>query len=126
MRRRTNRRPVTPEGAVLASVLELLTIYRIWHERRNTRVLDVVGAGGKTRPMTFGTPGTGDIFCTPFYASSIHPLCLWIEVKSEGGRQSTTQKEFQAGVEAAGHHYLLARSIDDVQKWFKDWEVQRQ
>ncbi len=41
---------------------------------------------------------------------------IFIEVKSKLGRQSDEQKQFQMLIEKAGIEYLLARSINDVQK----------
>jgi hypothetical protein len=40
---------------------------------------------------------------------------MWIEVKSATGKQSELQKSFQAQVEAEGHRYIVARSIEDVE-----------
>lgn len=41
---------------------------------------------------------------------------LWLEVKSEIGRQSPSQKEMQLLLEKNGEEYNLVRSIEDVQK----------
>jgi hypothetical protein len=41
---------------------------------------------------------------------------LEIEVKSPTGRQSPEQKAFQAMIEAFGGKYILARSIEDVER----------
>lgn len=39
---------------------------------------------------------------------------VYIEVKTETGRQSDYQKEFEQICKAHGCRYLLARSVDDV------------
>lgn len=41
---------------------------------------------------------------------------VWIEVKTPRGRQSDAQREFQAAIESHGGVYMLASSIEDVQK----------
>jgi hypothetical protein len=40
---------------------------------------------------------------------------VWIEVKTDRGRQSEWQRQFQADIEAHGGTYILARSIADVE-----------
>jgi hypothetical protein len=45
----------------------------------------------------------------------ITPLPVWIECKDSKGKQSDLQKSFQAQVEAEGHKYIVARSIEDVE-----------
>ena len=38
---------------------------------------------------------------------------LFVEIKTEKGRQAATQKEFQSKVESLGFTYYVCRSIDD-------------
>jgi hypothetical protein len=38
---------------------------------------------------------------------------LLIEMKTAGGRQSQSQKEWQAHVEADGYRYVVCRSLDE-------------
>jgi len=42
---------------------------------------------------------------------------LWIECKTPKGKQSEAQKSFQIQVEEQNHTYIVARSIEDVEKW---------
>ena len=72
---------------------------------------------GKQRFMRVGAPGMADILAFPQEFASEHGyICpLWIEVKSASGKQSELQKSFQAQVEAEGHKYIVARSIEDVE-----------
>lgn len=44
-----------------------------------------------------------------------------IEIKVEGGRQSDSQKEFQADWEALGGRYAVCRSIEDVRETLAEW-----
>jgi hypothetical protein len=112
----------TPESGVLRACMDLLAAERIWFERRNTRTM----WEGK-RPIFFGMPGTADIMATPVINVGecgdgyLAPTVLWIECKSDTGKQSDDQKAFQAQVEAAGHSYLLAHSSDDLLAWLKEY-----
>jgi hypothetical protein len=125
-----------PESGVLKACLDLLAYSRIWHERRNTvPVLVDDGRGGK-RPIKVGEKGTPDIMATPWphNAEGPHdcegeccdiPWILWIECKSDTGRQSPEQKEFQRRAEQAGHHYLLVRDVDTLRDFLKEKGVTR-
>mgnify|MGYP006345687005 CR=1 FL=1 len=43
---------------------------------------------------------------------------LAVEVKSDTGRQSEAQRNFQSMVEAFGGLYILARDVSDLYPWF--------
>lgn len=64
------------------------------------------------RFVRFGLPGQADI------SGLIAPSgrALFIEVKSDTGKQSEVQRTFQRFVERSGAIYILARSVDDVRK----------
>lgn len=100
------RRGPTPESLVLRSILQLLQWERIVAFRMNTGVAKY-GTAEDPRFVPFGHPGMSDILAFP------EGRVFWIEAKA-GTKQSLKQKEFQALVEAAGHTYILAHSIDDV------------
>jgi len=97
---------MTPEGYVVKAVLDLLAAEHVLGFRMNT---GAVTAG--TRFFRFGSRGMSDIVAFP------HGSVLWIEAKSEKGRQTAEQRSFQELVEFHGHSYLLARSSDDVLAW---------
>ena len=44
---------------------------------------------------------------------------IFVEVKTQTGRQSKKQKEFQSKVETLGYKYLLVRSLEDFKKQMK-------
>lgn len=80
---------------------------------------------GKTRLVRYGTPGMSDILAFPELwiegQNSIGrqdevraPVPVWIECKALKGKQSELQKSFQQQVEAHGHRYVLAYSLEDV------------
>lgn len=111
-----------PEQQIQKSILDYLTICKIWHRRMNTGVLrnEYKGKKGFVR---FGTPGMADILAmyqpvSCDYPNS-HQRVLWIEVKAPKGKQSESQREFQNEVEGQGHAYILAKSIDDIAGWLE-------
>lgn len=58
-----------------------------------------------------------------FPNSKYHALC--IEMKTETGRQSIEQKNFQSAVEEAGYKYAVCRSLDDFMKVIKGYIDER-
>ena|SRR5690554_2828871 len=44
---------------------------------------------------------------------------IFVEVKTQKGRQSPKQKQFQSKVEALGYRYLIVRSLEDFKKQMK-------
>jgi hypothetical protein len=118
---------MTPEGAIQKSILDWLAAKRILAYRMNTGAVKT-----DARFFRFGVPGMADILAFPlqmpvsgmvcefgknptFKRAFVHDrFVVWIEVKTEKGRQSEFQKSFQAQVEEAGHRYLLVRSLDAV------------
>ncbi|KKK89499.1 hypothetical protein LCGC14_2732490 [marine sediment metagenome] len=64
---------------------------------------------GNTRRRVMGCqPGTSDFVVITNISTS------FIELKSEKGKQSETQKEFQAKVEELGCYYFIIRSIEKL------------
>lgn len=75
---------------------------RIW--RQNTGVARMGG-----RIVAFGIPGQADL-------SGLLPggIRLEIECKTEDGRLSIEQRNFQCMIQRFGGVYVVARSVDDV------------
>lgn len=94
------------ESDVQGAILQYLALKRIFHYRNNS--------GGfrdaQNHFYRFGAVGSPDIVCV------VNGQYVGIEVKKPGGRQSEHQKEFQRRLEEAGGRYILARSIDDVER----------
>lgn len=112
-----------PESGVLRACLDLLAAERIWHRRWNSgAVRDISG-----RPVSFGRKGDADILasiaCLPLNGQ---PEFLWIECKSDSGRQSQAQLDFENEVAEQGHNYLLVRSSDDLKRWLIDHGAMRE
>lgn len=61
-----------------------------------------------TRLIRFGVPGQADI------TGVVRGRAVFVEVKTETGRQSELQRAFQERVEAAGGAYLLVKNCDDT------------
>jgi hypothetical protein len=113
-------RNATPESCVLHACLDLLAIEQIWHVRLNTGSFALEDKG-KRRFFRAGVKGMADILATPLVQRiAVVPVVLWIEVKSDTGRQRPDQRSFQQAVEQAGHFYLLARSSDDIVNWLSN------
>ncbi len=127
--------PKVAESGVLRACLDLLAAEKIWHRRWNCGAVKT----GK-RFFRFGQKGDADILCIPwikqtcdhmreleqtsglrhqgYYHMLTHPL--WVECKSDNGKQTTWQAEFQTEVKENGHHYLLVRDVDTLRNWLKE------
>lgn len=116
-------RSKVPESGVLRACLDLLAAEKIWHRRWNT---GAVKAG--KRFFRFGEPGDADILALPMIANTWCDYCagdlefqpLWIECKSDSGKQTKEQKEFELEVMNVGHKYLLVRDVDTLRNWLKE------
>lgn len=61
------------------------------------------------RPIQFGVPGQADL--TGIVRGGLR---LEVEVKSDSGRQTEDQRNYQSMIERLGGRYLLARSVEDL------------
>lgn len=96
------------EKDTLKAILQFLALKQVWAIRHNTGAA-VIESRGRKRFVRFGTPGLADVV-----AFTRGGQVVWIEAKSEKGKQSEMQREFQAKAEKHGHYYLLVRSVDDL------------
>ncbi len=69
---------------------------------------------GKQRMVRYGVPGMADILSFPCFHGENR--IVWIEVKAAKGKQSDLQQSFQRQVENHYQRYVLAYSLEDVQK----------
>lgn len=112
----------TPEGQILASIMEYLAVRKVLAFRMNTGAVKT-----ENRFFRFGTPGMADILAFPHLPD--HDLTppyvvikpTWLECKTAKGKQSEAQKSFQALVESHGHTYAVVRSIEDVERLWNIW-----
>lgn len=80
---------------------------------------------GMRKVKVVGTYGYGVIACAEGRADVEHPdghvviaQFLAVECKSDTGRQSEAQRNFQKMVESMGGLYLLVRDVSDLYPWF--------
>lgn len=100
----------TPESQLLRAVCEYLS-YRgfVFWRQNNTGVYDPVAKRYRSMPI-FSVKGVADIQVI------VNGKSWFLELKSETGRQSNDQKDFEVMVTRAGAEYHLIRSIDDLQR----------
>ena len=97
------------ESEVLAGVLSYLSTRKdMYCWRQNTG-----GSRFGSTYVKFGTKGAADIQCIQAPTGRF----VAIEVKRQfGGRVSKDQEAWGQAVEAKGGRYIVARSVDDVEK----------
>ena len=114
----TRTRTKTPEALQQQAVLEWLRAEGVCAFRMQTGFHLAENKDGSERAIRYGVTGMSDILAFPWFKGETHPRPLWIEMKRpKGGRQTPEQKSFALHVEEHGMHYLLARGVDDVEKW---------
>ena len=127
MRARAKTEPNLPaptEAQTQKAIMGYLAAKGVLCFRMNSGAV-LASHNGKTRMVRYGVPGMADVLAFNWQWGILHGRenalrevkCLvpvWIEVKGPKGVQSDLQKSFQQQVEAHGHRYVLARSLDDV------------
>lgn len=103
------------EAEIQSAILDYLAARRILAFRVNSGNLLLQNADGSSRRIKLAPKGTADII-------GIAPggRFMAIEVKDRKGKQTPEQLEFEKKVIEAGGYYLLARSVEDVERWLKD------
>ena len=117
----------TPDGQILTAILQYLAAKHVMAFRMNTLAMPT--PDGK-RFIKAGVKGMADILAFPQikkrslgertgedYATITRTIPLWIEVKAAKGTQSEFQKSFQRKVEDEDHLYIIARGIEDVERY---------
>lgn len=104
------------EGKIQLAIIKHLKSKGVFCWRQNNQGLydrNLNNGFGGYRSSVYGMPGVADIL-------GIMPdktgRFLAVEVKTPKGRQSAEQVLFQKRVELAGGVYILARSVEDVDK----------
>ena len=118
--------PAPTEAQTQKAIMEYLAAKGVLCFRMNSGAV-LASYNGKTRMVRYGVPGMADVLAFPtifkhdltifgkIEGLGYHEqVALWIEVKGPKGVQSDLQKSFQQQVEAHGHRYVLAKSLDDV------------
>ena len=107
---------MTPEGRVLASCMAYLALCGIFHFRNNTGGTPLHDGSGRYRPAPKSSVGSPDIIVIARERVSGEVIPFAVEAKSERGRQSPAQREFQRKWEAAGGLYIVARSWEQLRE----------
>ena len=97
------------EAKIQVQIIKLLQSEKIYFFAVNN---EAHGRNAKQQMqlMSMGLrPGVSDLIVFPNYGNII-----FVEVKTPTGKQSDSQKRFQARVEALGFQYHIVRSVDDV------------
>lgn len=106
------RRPKHPERRIQDQILTMLRYRRIFAFHIPNHGLLSRRTGRYNKVGQFHVAGVPDL-------AVVLPAgrMLWIEVKSQVGRQSLEQKDVERRLQDLGHVYLLARSLQDVLDW---------
>lgn len=100
------------ESQIQRVILDYLAAKHILAFRMNTGAMKI-----DDRFMLFGVAGMADILAFTSNQSYFNTFPVWIEIKTATGKQSDLQKSFQKQVEEHGHTYIVARSIEDIEKF---------
>jgi hypothetical protein len=119
-----NYRPELGKTGVMRACLDVLEVYRVWHQRMNSGAVKLLSESGKSRMFRAARKGTADILATPFPRRT-YPAILWIECKSSTGKQRPEQSEFQKEVVLAGHEYIVVNDAQQLIDWLKERGVTR-
>lgn len=96
------------ETQLVKTILQAVNYYGFFW--RNNTGAQKIDNGSSKRFVRYGLPGSADII-------GVHKgRFIAIEVKSQRGRQSDNQRQFQRSIEDAGGIYILAFSVDDALK----------
>jgi hypothetical protein len=110
------------EKEIQRAILDYLAARHILAFRQNTGAV-ASEYKGKKRFMRFGTPGMADVYCLVKLPCECGRLCttiVYIEVKNEKGKQSELQRFFEQDVTREGAKYIVARSVEDVERSLKN------
>lgn len=107
----------TPEGKVKSSILQFLELYSkkcpvMFWTQESVGIYDARLGGFRNKKSRFQKNGVADIIMVKNYYDL--PIVIFFEVKSEKGRQTDSQKEFEKELEEINGFYFLVKSIDDV------------
>lgn len=105
---------MTPETKVKSEVQDFLNGIGMFFMRLQSGKVSVRGGWMYLCPI-----GTADLVVYPKKGFGVG----WIEMKQLKGVQRDSQVEFEKKAQAAGHPYLVARSVDDVANWLKENEA---
>jgi hypothetical protein len=117
------------ESDIIRAVNDYLQIQRnkkkLMFIRNNSGAIPIVDGKNKRRYIRFGDKGSPDFLVWLPYNNEMEcgfiPMCKWmrglaLEAKSDIGKQSIDQIEWQADFEKLGGEYYIIRSIEELIK----------
>lgn len=111
------KKPPTANQITAALLIEIPKRFpgRIWVYRNNRLEADAIGKGGRTRHVSAGINGQGDLsgVVTVEHAGRKFGLRLEVEIKAGRDRMSPVQMAFQSMILGMGSVYILARDVDE-------------
>lgn len=102
----TKRMKKEKESDIIAAIMQYLAHRKVFFWRQNTGAF----TDARGHFYRFSVSGAPDIIVVKY------GRCIGIEAKTRHGKQSEAQKTFQKQLEQAGGLYILARSVEDIQK----------
>ena len=107
----------TPEGIVKSSILHFLEVYSkkcpvMFWTQESVGIYDARLGGFRNKKSRFQKNGVADIIMIKNYYDL--PIVIFFEVKSQNGRQSSSQKDFEKEINEINGFYFVVKSIDDV------------
>jgi len=107
----------TPEGAIKNSILQFLEVYSkkcpvMFWTQESVGIYDARLGGFRDKKSRFQKNGVADIIMIKNYYDL--PIVIFFEVKSENGRQTSSQKDFEREINEINGFYFVVKSIDDV------------
>jgi len=107
----------TPESTVKSSILQFLEVYAkkcpvMFWTQESVGIYDARLGGFRNKKSRFQKNGVADIIMVKNYYDL--PIVIFFEVKSEKGRQSSSQKDFEKEINEINGFYFVVKSIDDV------------
>ena len=102
------------EKAILSMIFDYYAAKRYWIRRNNTGAHQLHNSEGKSRIVRYGVKGSGDLLMAiPIFGL---PLIGYIECKRYGKKQTPAQEDFQIDCERNNIFYVVASSVEDVEK----------
>ena len=107
------------ESAIVTACCNWLALLensgKLVYQRNNTGAVVTREFGRKARFLRFGKKGASDILIFCPGGRTLH-----VEVKSDVGKMSFEQMEYEHKITALGHTYYLIRSLDELENILKD------
>lgn len=107
------------ESQLQARIVKLYNnAYCLTHHSHRCMILSIPNGGTRnameamTLKSTGLLAGASDLIVIHQHPDKA-PILYWIEIKTDLGKQSESQKEFEKRITALGYHYAVVRSMND-------------